>query len=896
MPPPKENNLTGEPAKKKVKLNISGIYNCELEAAKPKQQSSLLNFFSSSSKKKAETTNRASKSRISSTAPSSNNNSRAIELPTKNDDADDKGNVTKTAQSIAIVSTSIEAVVPKKVPPSSALWQSLHDNFVLIRKPRLRKIKGNDITTNNPTPQHRQKVAAFDLDGTLVRWLSESPGFWPSQLAHYELWNSAVITKMQHLYDHEDYLLVIFTNQGGIQGAHTGKKASLIKAIVDWLESLVQRPLVVVASTKSLKKYKDRSFHKPTPNMWNKIFVPYFGKKSAPFDIKESFFVGDSADDDDPQGGVDKKFAERAGGGLGAFYTPDDYFGPSHQELRKRRLGLGEDGEGEIIVPKVPSAALESRKALLGGYHSLDLSNEERPLPILILLVGVQGSGKSTFCRRVLFGRNDDPHEGNDNDSHGHNNKNNNWVWLSQDTINNGKPGKREKVEEEARTELQKGNSILLDRMHLNPEERQTMIENVVTQDMQSKVQIHVVVLNPSKEIITRRVKNRTNHPGKVEGEKGVRFALQSLDRLVLPTYKEIAGHQVRLISYVSTEYAVTQLALRYRYNTINIVNNETDSRHDGNSEFQMAKSIPISTSVSTSSAISIPTISLGTMKIGRRICTETVQKMVALGFRSIDTAPTYKNEDKIGDALQASSSKSNNIFIIAKIPKRATTTEQVRVEFEKTLEQLNRTSVDLLLLHWPSDVIAQNTLREVWACMEILLKESKCKALGVCNFNEGALTQLLRYCTIPPVLNQVERHPLLPQFSLLEFCARHNIWMQAHTPLGGEKGREEILKHEIIEQVAEETGLTPAQVVIRWNLQQGVLVVTKCSQEGHANEILSCTKDDAKNTNSTLSPKHMKALDSLGNNDKNVRRFIAPPFMYGSKAVYCWGERMPRK
>jgi DNA 3'-phosphatase len=881
----------GEPAKKKVKLDSDtsiGIDNCELEEPKPKQQSSLLNFFDSSCKKKAQTKNRASRSRsgsTSSTAPSSNNsNNRAIESPTKNDD-NQKGNALETAQSIAIVSTSIEAVVPKKVPPSSASWQSLHDNFVLIRKPRLRTMKGND---NTPTPpQHRQKVAAFDLDGTLVRWVSESPGFWPSQLAHYELWNAAVITKMQHLYDHEHHLLVIFTNQGGIQGAHNGKKATLIKAIIDWLESLVQRPLIVVASTKSLKKYKDRSFHKPTPNMWNKILVPYFGKKSARFDARESFFVGDSADENDPQGGVDKKFAERAGDGLGAFYTPDDYFGPSHQELRKRRSELGGDGKGEkiLVVPKVPSAALEARKALLGGYSSSDPSNEARTLPILILLVGVQGSGKSTFCRRVLFGR-------NDNDTNGHDNKNNHWVWLSQDTINNGKPGKREKVEEEACKELRKGNSVLLDRMHLRPEDRQIMIENVVTQGMKSKVQIHVVVLNPSKEIVTRRVKNRTNHPGKVEGEKGVRFALQSLERLVLPTYKEMAGQHVRLISYVSTEYAITQLALRY--NVFNNDTNETDSRHDGNSELHLAKIVPISTSVTESSAISIPTISLGTMKIGRRICTETVQKMVDLGFRSIDTAPTYKNEDKIGDALQAS---NNDVFIIAKIPKRASTAEQVREEFEETLKQLNRKSVDLLLLHWPSDVIAQNTLREVWAFMETLVKEKRCKALGVCNFNEGALLQLLQVCTIPPVLNQVERHPLLPQFSLLEFCARHNIWMQAHTPLGG-TGREEILKHKIIEEVAEETGLTPAQVVIKWNLQQGVLVVTKCSQEEHANEILSCTKDDANNNNATttLSPKHMKALDSLGNNDKNIRRFIAPPFMYGSKAIYCWGERMPRK
>ena len=608
--------------------------------------------------------------------------------------------------------------------------------------------------------------------------------------------------------------------------------------------------------------------------MWDKVLKPYFGKKSAPFDTKASFFVGDSVGEDDPQGGVDEKFAESAGGGLGAFYTPDDYFGPSHQELRKRRSQLG---GGDTGVPEIPSTALDSRKALLGGYHSSDFSMDEKPQPILILLVGVQGAGKSTFCRHVLFGKSKD--DADDTFI----NKHNNWVSLSQDTINNGKPGKREKVEEEARNELRNGNSVLLDRMHLNPDQRQDILESVVTSDLKSKIQIHVVVLNPSKEVVTRRVKNRTNHPGKVQGENGVRFALKSLGRIEMPTYKE---EQFKLISYASTGYAATQLALRYHYNTV-------DKLSDDCPGFQLAKNVPVLASLSSSSDISIPAISLGTMKIGRRICTETVQKMVDLGFHSIDTAPTYKNEDKIGEALQAMG-KSDDIYIIAKVPKKAATAEEVRTEFAKTLEELQKPSVDLLLLHWPSDVIAQNTLPKVWTCMEGLVKEKKCKALGVCNFNEAALTQLLRCCTIPPVVNQVERHPLLPQFGLLEFCSRHNIWLQAHSPFGGSQGVEQILKHPVVEQVAKETGMSSAQVVVRWNLQQGVLVVTKCSQESHAKEILSCTTENPKMAETKLSPKHMKALDGLGSNEKNSKRFVAPPFMYGPKGIYCWGERMP--
>ena len=847
MSPSSDDSKTQEPAKKKAKLETT--VTTEAKAAKVKQQSSLSSFFAP--KKKAEP--KKPPNDVDSKPASTNAVVKTTPLPTQHESN--------------AASSSAEAIVPTQVPPSSATWQSLHNSFVLIRKPRLKAFSDS---------VHRQKVAAFDMDGTLVNWIGD---FWPSKLAHYELWNSSVITKMQHLYDNENYLLVIFTNQGGIQGAHTGKKAQLLKSIIDWLESLVQRPLIVVSSTKSLKKYKDQSFHKPTPKMWDKVFKPYFGKKSAPFDVASSFFVGDSADENDAQGGVDKKFAQTAGGGLGAFYTPEEFFGPSHQTLRERRSSLGGGGDNDTAVPTVPAAALESRKALLGGYDLSGLSDEddlsdiseEKNAPILILLVGVQGSGKSTFCHHVLHGMSvEELYEAEDE---AWNNLNSNWVWLSQDTINNGRPGRREQVEDEACKALEEGNSVLIDRMHLTPEQRQDMIERV-TFCTEEKVHVHVVVLNPSKDTIAQRVKNRTNHPGKVEGEKGARIAMMSLQRFVQPTYEE---KELDLISYASTGFAAKQLALRYHL-----------QYHQNNMAIQLAKSVP---AASLSSEISIPTLSLGTMKIGRKVCTESVQKMVDVGFRSIDTAPTYKNEDKVGEALRANSN-GNEIFVIAKVPKRATTANEVRDEFQKTLDQLRKSSVDLLLLHWPSDVIAQNTLSEVWACMEELVKEKKCKALGVCNFNEGALTRLLKCCTIPPVVNQVERHPLLPQFPLLEFCTRHNIWMQAHTPLGGSQGNDKILKHPIVEQVANETGLTPAQVVVQWNLKQGVLVVTKCSQESHAREILDCTGDDAR---TKLSPEHMRSLDNLVNKDTKPIRFIAPPFMYGTKAVYYWGERMPR-
>eukprot|EP00536_Pseudo-nitzschia_multiseries_P000270 jgi/Psemu1/178478/e_gw1.4.329.1 len=304
-----------------------------------------------------------------------------------------------------------------------------------------------------------------------------------------------------------------------------------------------------------------------------------------------------------------------------------------------------------------------------------------------------------------------------------------------------------------------------------------------------------------------------------------------------------------------------------------------------------------------------MPSITLGTMKMGRRTCTETVRSMLSLGFRSVDTAPTYNNEDKVGEALNNSSSSrgsgsrsgSGNVFVIAKVPKRATDAEQVREEFEKTRTALNRGSVDLLLLHWPSDVMAGKTLPEVWKCMEELVRERKCRALGVCNFTAGALLELLRCCTIPPVVNQVERHPLLPQLGLLEVCSRHGVIVQAHTPLGGAKGKSSVLGHSVVERVAKETGLTPAQVVLRWNFQQGVPVVLGCLGDEHTAEATTNATTTITTTTTTtsrtafLAPSHMRALDAIGKDAKATKRFVAPPFMYGSKAAYSWGDRMPR-
>eukprot|EP00978_Attheya_sp_CCMP212_P021110 scaffold61263_cov44-Attheya_sp.AAC.2 len=137
--------------------------------------------------------------------------------------------------------------------------------------------------------------------------------------------------------------------------------------------------------------------------------------------------------------------------------------------------------------------------------------------PILLLLCGVQGSGKSTFCQLLLQ------------------NKNTNWIHLSQDTIRNGKPGKREAVEAAAYKYLEEGKPVIIDRMHLTPEQRSHFIS--VAKGL--NVPVHAVFFNPPSKLILDRVKNRTNHPGGVQGTRGVFLAKMSLKKMMTPDYEE---------------------------------------------------------------------------------------------------------------------------------------------------------------------------------------------------------------------------------------------------------------------------------------------------------------------------------------------------------------------
>ena len=799
-----------------------------------------------------------------------------------------------------------DPIVPTIVSPNPRVeWKSLHDSHVLVRIDR-------SSTSSTTSGGNKNKLAALDLDGTLVIWASSFSGFWPNQLTHFNLWSSTVIPQLRALVDDHGYQLLIVSNQGGIQSAHSGKKATLVKHVINYLAHELQRPLQAVVSTKSPKRYAATSFHKPSPKLW-KVALESSGliqptnKKEQKWNWAESFFAGDSADPNDDQGGVDAKFAQAVSdeylskeGVTLQFFTPTQLFGPSDEERRSPTL------TGLTSVDPVPPAACQTRAALLGGYLSG---------PLLLLLCGVQGSGKSTVCHELIEATKQNPKHLTQ------------WVHLSQDTINNGKPGKRETVEARTRHALEQGLCVVVDRMHLDATQRQYFVAVAESLD----IPVHVLALTPPQSVVVHRVRHRTNHPGKVQGPSGVKSTLQSLRHLVLPTYAQEPG--LTLIHVASTPRQVSQLVDVYR-NVRALSSSDTPNTNNPNfgsnntNRRTLATRIPLASTEAgdddhdknnhnddddkNEQTLTLPILTLGTMGIGKKKTADAIREAIAAECQAIDTAPTYKNEEQVGEALSQLDPTHENVFCIAKIPKSVTQPEQVAVELDATLTKLQRSSVHLLLLHWPCDVMAADTLSAVWKAMEACVQQGKCRALGVCNFNGAALTTLLASCTIRPVVNQVERHPLLPQWDLMDVCARHNIVLQAHTPLG--QGRDELLAHPVIVDLATQHGsnngnpLSPAQVVLLWNLQQGCAVVPKCSSPQHLRELTRVIYGNDKQQKEfvgCLSPAEMKRLDSLtmttaSDSDATLAsttttRFVAPPFMYGTQS-YCWGTRMPRR
>ena len=221
---------------------------------------------------------------------------------------------------------------------------------------------------------------------------------------------------------------------------------------------------------------------------------------------------------------------------------------------------------------------------------------------------------------------------------------------------------------------------------------------------------------------------------------------------------------------------------------------------------------------------VEIPEFGLGVFKVSDDEAGENVKNAIINGYRLIDTAQIYGNEEGTGRGikawLEAAGLKREDIFITSKVWNNHISYDETIAAFYESLNKLGLDYLDLYLIHWPGN----HAFEESWKALEFLYKEGKIRAIGVSNFNKSHLEELFSFSSVTPVLNQIEYHPKLTQGDLIDFCKKHDILVQAWSPLM----QGQILTNETILKIAEIHNRNAAQIVLRWGLQNNILLVSK--------------------------------------------------------------------
>jgi len=230
-----------------------------------------------------------------------------------------------------------------------------------------------------------------------------------------------------------------------------------------------------------------------------------------------------------------------------------------------------------------------------------------------------------------------------------------------------------------------------------------------------------------------------------------------------------------------------------------------------------------------------IPQIGLGVWRASDEEAERAVLMAIDAGYRLIDTATVYQNERGVGRAIAATPVPREELFITTKLWNSDQGYDQTLRAFDASLERLGIDYVDLYLIHWQMPKVG--LYNETWRAFEKLYADGKIRAIGVSNFDETHLTDLMENGSVIPAVNQIEVHPDFQQKQLRDFCAKHDIAVESWSPLGGSRSGNAVLQTDIIKSIATKHGKTPAQIALRWHIENNLIVIPKSVHEKRIKE-----------------------------------------------------------
>lgn len=251
---------------------------------------------------------------------------------------------------------------------------------------------------------------------------------------------------------------------------------------------------------------------------------------------------------------------------------------------------------------------------------------------------------------------------------------------------------------------------------------------------------------------------------------------------------------------------------------------------------------------------VKIPYVGFGVYNLKEKTI-PSIEAALASGYRHIDTATRYQNEKEVGEVVRSCGLKREDIFVTTKVWNDAQREHRQREAFENSLKELGLEYVDMYMVHWA----IEGAYCETWKILEKLYEEKLVRAIGVCNFEIHHLQEIEKIQNIAPMVNQIEIHPKNTRKELIKYCQEHNIVCEAWSPLGSGT----LIDNPVLVELGKKYNKTSAQIMLRWDLQQNIVVIPRSSNPGRIAQNMDVFDFE-------ISVEDMALIDSLNENQYN--------------------------